>query len=71
MTETDIETIDTRTAHFGALLLRTALGAMYIAHGLVLKVMTFTLPGTEKFLPLWACRNSPATQFRLSKSPAA
>jgi len=49
MTETDIETIDTRTAPFGALLLRTALGAMYIVHGLVLKVMTFTLPGTAKF----------------------
>jgi putative oxidoreductase len=36
------------TAPYGALLLRVALGAVLIAHGL-LKVLVFTLPGTADF----------------------
>jgi len=38
---------DTRTA-YAALLLRLALGTMFIAHAL-LKYFVFTLPGTEQF----------------------
>jgi putative oxidoreductase len=40
--------IDTRTAPYAALVLRIALGAMFIAHAL-LKVLVFTLPGTVGF----------------------
>jgi len=40
--------IDTRTADYAALLLRVALGAMFVAHAL-LKYFVFTLPGTAKF----------------------
>src|SRR3970282_769060 len=40
--------IDTRTAPYAALVLRVALGVMFIAHAL-LKVYVFTLPGTVKF----------------------
>lgn len=36
------------TSPYGALLLRLALGVMYIAHGL-LKIFVFTLPGTVSF----------------------
>lgn len=47
----------TNTAEYGALILRLALGAMYLAHGL-LKVFVFTLPGTAGFFasqgfPAW------------------
>jgi putative oxidoreductase len=38
----------TTTNDYAALILRVALGAMFIAHGL-LKVMVFTLPGTVGF----------------------
>jgi putative oxidoreductase len=38
--------IDTRTAPYAALLLRVSLGAMFLAHGLLLKVFTFTVAGT-------------------------
>lgn len=38
--------IDTRTAPYAALLLRVSLGIMLLAHGLLLKVFTFTIPGT-------------------------
>lgn len=38
--------IDTQTAPYGALLLRVSLGVMLLAHGLLLKVMTFTVAGT-------------------------
>lgn len=38
--------IDTRTAPYAALLLRVTLGVMLLAHGLLLKVFTFTIPGT-------------------------
>ena len=36
------------TADYGIALLRVALGAMFLAHGL-LKVLVFTLPGTAAF----------------------
>lgn len=41
--------IDTRTAPYAALLLRVSLGVMFLAHGLLLKVMTFGVPGTVGF----------------------
>lgn len=41
--------IDNRTAPYAALILRVSLGAMYIAHSLILKYFTFTLPGTAQF----------------------
>jgi len=49
--------IDSRTAPYAALVLRLALGAMFIAHAL-LKYAVFTLPGTAQFfsslgLPGW------------------
>lgn len=40
--------IDSRTAPYAALVLRVALGVMFIAHAL-LKYSIFTLPGTVKF----------------------
>jgi putative oxidoreductase len=40
--------IDDHTAPYAALMLRIALGAMFIAHAL-LKVFVFTLPGTVQF----------------------
>jgi len=40
--------IDSRTAPYAALLLRTSLGVMFIAHAL-LKYAVFTLPGTAQF----------------------
>ena len=41
--------IDSRTAPYAATLLRISLGTMFIAHSLVLKYLTFTLPGTAQF----------------------
>ncbi|HVZ51008.1 MAG TPA: DoxX family protein [Pseudolabrys sp.] len=41
--------IDSRTAPYAALLLRVSLGVLFLAHGLVLKVMTFTIPGTVAY----------------------
>lgn len=41
--------IDSRTAPYAALLLRVTLGVMFIAHSLILKYFTFTLPGTAQF----------------------
>ena len=38
--------IDQRTAPYAALLLRVSLGVMFLAHGLLLKVFTFTIAGT-------------------------
>lgn len=38
--------IDSRTAPYAAFLLRVSLGLLFIAHGLVLKVMTFGIAGT-------------------------
>lgn len=40
---------DPRTATYGALLLRVSLGLLFLAHGLVLKVMTFGLAGTAGY----------------------
>lgn len=39
-------TIDSRTAPYAALLLRVALGALFLAHGFLLKVLTFGVAGT-------------------------
>ncbi len=41
--------VDTQTAPYGALVLRAALGAMWISHAL-LKWFVFTIPGLEAFL---------------------
>ncbi|HIC79783.1 MAG TPA: DoxX family protein [Kiloniellaceae bacterium] len=41
--------IDTRTAPYAALTLRVALGVMFLAHSLYLKVFVFTVPGTVGF----------------------
>lgn len=41
--------IDTRTAPYAALVLRVSLGLLFLAHGLLLKVFTFTVPGTVGF----------------------
>ena len=51
-------TDDHTPAAYGALLLRLSLGAMFLAHGLVLKALTYGLPGTAQFfvsagLPGW------------------
>ena len=40
--------IDSRTGPYAALVLRIALGSMFIAHAL-LKYLVFTLPGTVQF----------------------
>lgn len=40
--------IDNKTAPYAAFLLRSALGAMFLAHGL-LKVFVFSVPGTVAF----------------------
>ena len=37
---------DTQTAPYAALLLRVSLGILFLAHGLLLKVFTFTVAGT-------------------------
>lgn len=47
-----------RSIDLAAFALRIALGTMFLAHGLVLKLLTFTLPGTAQFfvsigLPGW------------------
>ena len=41
--------IDNKTAPYAALVLRFALGIMFLAHGAYLKVFVFTLPGTAQF----------------------
>ena len=40
---------DTNAASYAALLLRVSLGVMFLAHGLILKVLTFTIPGTVAY----------------------
>jgi putative oxidoreductase len=45
----EISMSDTNTASYAALLLRVSLGAMFLAHGLILKVLTFTIPGTVAY----------------------
>jgi putative oxidoreductase len=49
---------ETRPADLAAFLLRVALGAMFLAHSVILKFFVFTLPGTSQFfgtlgLPGW------------------
>ncbi len=39
----------TQTTPYAALLLRVSLGVLFLAHGLLLKVFTFTIPGTVGF----------------------
>ena len=51
-------TADSGLAPYGVLILRVALGTMYLAHSIVLKLLTFGLPGTAAFfssvgLPGW------------------
>ncbi len=41
--------IDNRTAPYAALLLRLSLGTLLLAHGLLLKVFVFGVPGTVGF----------------------
>ena len=41
--------IDHRTAPYAAFVLRVSLGVMFIAHSLILKHFTYTLPGTVQF----------------------
>lgn len=41
--------IDNRTAPYAALVLRVALGVMFLAHSLYLKVFVFTVAGTVGF----------------------
>ncbi|NIA68214.1 DoxX family protein [Pelagibius litoralis] len=41
--------IDSKTAPYAALILRVALGIMFLAHSLYLKVIVFTMPGTVGF----------------------
>jgi len=38
-----------QAAPYAALVLRVSLGVMYVAHSLILKHFTFTLPGTVQF----------------------
>ncbi|WP_440997264.1 DoxX family protein [Arhodomonas sp. SL1] len=50
--------VDERFSPYAAFLLRVALGVMFLAHSVVLKLMTFGLPGTAQFfvsigLPGW------------------
>jgi putative oxidoreductase len=40
---------DAKTAPYAALLLRLSLGTMFLAHGLLLKVLTFTIPATVSY----------------------
>jgi putative oxidoreductase len=41
--------IDPRTAPYAALVLRVALGVMFVAHSLILKHFTYTMAGTVQF----------------------
>ena len=50
--------VPTSPADLGAALLRVSLGAMFLAHSLVLKLLVFGLPGTAAYfgsigLPPW------------------
>ena len=38
-----------QSAPYAALILRVSLGVMYVAHSLILKHFTYTLPGTAQF----------------------
>jgi uncharacterized membrane protein YphA (DoxX/SURF4 family) len=41
--------IDSRIAPYAAFVLRIALGAMFVAHSLILRHFIFSLPGTARF----------------------
>lgn len=41
--------MNSQTAPYAATVLRVSLGGMYIAHSLILKHFTYTLPGTAQF----------------------
>src|SRR6476661_8306140 len=56
-----------RMASIGALVLRVALGVMFLVHSLYLKLVVFTLPGTMKFyeslgLPAWGAHATIAVE---------
>src|SRR4051794_8918314 len=56
-----------RLQPYGALVLRVALGAMFLVHSLYLKLVVFTLPGTVKFyeslgLPGWGAHATIAVE---------
>lgn len=58
---------ENRLAPYGALVLRVALGVMFIVHSLYLKLVVFTLPGTVKFyeslgLPGWGAHATIAVE---------
>ena len=58
MTTITVRGVDPRSGPTAALLLRLALGVMFLAHGLVLKVLTYGMAGTAAFfvhvgLPGW------------------
>ena len=58
---------DDRLSPYGALVLRVALGVMFLAHSLYLKLVVFTLPGTVKFyeslgLPGWGAHATIAVE---------
>lgn len=44
--------IDPKLAPIAVTLLRVALGVMFLAHSLILKLVVFTLPGTAQFFTL-------------------
>lgn len=41
--------IDDKTAPYGAFALRLTLGLMFLSHSVILKYLTFTLPGTAQY----------------------
>jgi putative oxidoreductase len=43
------DTIDTKTAPYAALVLRVSMGLLFLAHGLLLKVLTFGPAGTAAY----------------------
>ncbi len=56
-----------KLAPIGALVLRVALGVMFLVHSLYLKLVVFTLPGTMKFyeslgLPAWGAHATIAVE---------
>jgi putative oxidoreductase len=52
--------IDLRFAPLAVFLLRIALGAMFLAHSLVLKLFVYTLPGTAGFFASLRARRGDA-----------
>ena len=59
--------LDARAGQAGVTLLRVSLGTMFLAHSVVLKLLTYTLPGTAAFfegvgLPGWLAYVTFATE---------